>query len=302
MEVLTRATVPGRLETGQIEQQLRNCARLPSLGSIDRVLRELVNAEQCFTSQVADVIRRDPSMTTRLLRLVNSVYFGLSLPVTSIEEAVFYLGVRQVRQLAMVTPVVEDLQKFAGKGGFPWHAFWQHCVGTAILTPEILGDVQSSQDETDYVAGLLHDVGKIAMAAVFPQHFEAVQLAVRDGEDRLEVEADLLGMDHGELGAIYLRHHNLPDPAVQAARYHHAPALAERHQRYVSAVQVADLLVRQSGIGDSGNPAPTSENAWVEAEGWKFLFPSDSEEDQELARASLRRSLERLPAILEGMV
>jgi len=188
MEVLTRPTALARLNSAQIELQLHNCARLPSLGSIDRVLRELVNAEQCFTSQVADVIRRDPSMTTRLLRLVNSVYFGLTLPVTSIEEAVFYLGVRQVRQLAMVTPVVEDLQRFAGKDSFPWHAFWQHCVGTAILTPEIMGDVQSSQDETDYVAGLLHDVGKIAMAAVFPAHFEAIYLAPREGEDLLAVE------------------------------------------------------------------------------------------------------------------
>ncbi len=302
MEVLSRPIAPGRLEAGHIEQQLRNCARLPSLSSIDRVLRELVNAEQCFTAQVADVIRRDPSMTTRLLRLVNSVYYGLSMPVTSIEEAVFYLGVRQVRQLAMVTPVVEDLQKIAGKGGFPWHAFWQHCVGTAILTPEILGDVQTSQDETDYVAGLLHDVGKIAMAAVFPAHFEAVQTATRAGEDILVAEREVLGMTHCELGAIYLRHHNLPESAVQAARYHHHPELAPSHQRYVSAVQIADMLVRHGGIGESGNRAPVSEESWAEAEGWKVLFPGDSTEEQAIARANLRRSLERLPAILEGMV
>ena len=182
---MTRPTALARLNSAQIELQLHNCARLPSLGSIDRVLRELVNAEQCFTSQVADVIRRDPSMTTRLLRLVNSVYFGLTLPVTSIEEAVFYLGVRQVRQLAMVTPVVEDLQRFAGKDSFPWHAFWQHCVGTAILTPEIMGDVQSSQDETDYVSGLLHDVGKIAIAAA--KNFGATSFGIEYNKEMAEL-------------------------------------------------------------------------------------------------------------------
>jgi HD-like signal output (HDOD) protein len=58
-------------------------------------------------------------MTTRLLRVVNSVYYGLSTPVSSIEEAVFYLGVRQIRRLAVVTPVIEDLQKLAGRSGFP---------------------------------------------------------------------------------------------------------------------------------------------------------------------------------------
>jgi len=295
------ATQSTSLDRAQIERQLRECARLPSLGSIDRVLRELVNAEQCYTAQVSDVIRRDPSMTTRLLRLVNSVYFGLSLPVTSIEEAVFYLGVRQVRQLALVTPVIEDLQKITGKAEFPWHAFWQHCVSTAILMPEVLSDAQSSQDETDYIAGLLHDVGLIAMAAVFPMHFAEIHSQVRGGRELLAAEHEVLGMDHGELGAIYLRHHNLPDPAIQAARYHHEPELAERHHRYVAAVQIADLLVRHAGIGHSGNPRVVTEDDWVNASGWDLLYPN-AEEEKRFAVANLRRSLERLPAILEMMM
>lgn len=302
MDVQTSAPGPRRLDAVAIERQLRECPRLPSLGSIDRVLRELVNAERCFTSQVADVIRRDPSMTTRLLRLVNSVYFGLSIPVTSIEEAVFYLGVRQVRQLAMVTPVIEDLQRMAAEDTFDWHGFWQHCVSTAILAPEILGDVQGPQDETDYVAGLLHDVGKIAMAAVFPRHFAEVQHRVQAGADLLEAEAEVLGMDHGELGALYLQQHRLPEAAVQAARWHHHPAGATTHGRFVGAVQVADLLVRHAEIGRSGNPAPVTEAGWTQAAGWDYLFAPERGDEKRIAVANLRRSLERLPAILEGMV
>jgi HD-like signal output (HDOD) protein len=107
------------LDRAQIESRLGACARLPSLGSINGVLRELLDAEQCYTSQIADVIRRDPSMTARLLRMVNSVYYGLSNPVSSIEEAVFYLGVRQIRRLAVVTPIIEDLEKLTGNARFP---------------------------------------------------------------------------------------------------------------------------------------------------------------------------------------
>src|ERR1039457_3062085 len=131
------------LDRAQIESRLGACARLPSLGSINGVLRELLDAEQCYTSQIADVIRRDPSMTARLLRMVNSVYYGLSAPVSSIEEAVFYLGVRQIRRLAVVTPVIEDLQKLAGRSGFPWREFWRHCIATTIMTRETLGEAQS---------------------------------------------------------------------------------------------------------------------------------------------------------------
>lgn len=303
MEILVKSRQCKPLDQGLIADRLLGCARLPSLGSIDRVLRELVNAEQCFTSQVADVIRRDPSMTTRLLRLVNSVYFGLAVPVSSIEDAVFYLGVRQVRQLAMVTPVIEDLQKMGCGAQFTWHAFWQHCVGVAILTPEILGDVQSSTDETDYVSGLLHDVGKIVMGAIFPQHFAEIREAVESSRRcLLEIESEILGMNHTELGAMYLRNHHLPAVTIKVAQFHHEPELAGEHRRYVAAVQIADLLVRRAGIGDSGNPILEGEEDSSGASGWKILFPQNTEQERAMAQANLDRSLERLPAILEGLV
>src|ERR1700729_878947 len=109
-----------RLDRQQIENRLKGCPCLPSLGSIDSALKELLSADQRYTSQIAEIIRRDPSLTSRLLRMVNSVYYGISKPIKNIEEAVFYLGVRQIRQLAMVTPVIEDFQKLAGNSGFAW--------------------------------------------------------------------------------------------------------------------------------------------------------------------------------------
>src|SRR5262245_21260969 len=168
-------SVPVRpLTREQIEARLKYCPRLPSLSTINSALRELLGADQRYTSQVAEIIRRDPSLTARLLRLVNSVYYGLSSPVNSIEEAVFYLGVRQIRQLVTVTPIIEDFQRLAGKTPFPWRDFWQHCIGTAILAREVVSAMRMPTDEVDYVGGLIHDVGKIAMAAACPDHFEAI--------------------------------------------------------------------------------------------------------------------------------
>src|SRR6266511_970838 len=115
---MTTEAVPATVQPltrEQVENRLKYCPRLPSLSTINSALRELLGADQRYTSQVAEIIRRDPSLTARLLRLVNSVYYGLSTPVNSIEEAVFYLGVRQIRQLVMVTPIIEDFQKLAGK-------------------------------------------------------------------------------------------------------------------------------------------------------------------------------------------
>ena len=303
MELSPKPACPRPLERQQIEVQIKRCARLPSLSSINSALRELLNADQRYTSQISEVIRRDPSLTARLLRLVNSVYFGLSTPVNSIEEAVFYLGIRQIRQLAMVTPVIEDFQRLAGNTAFPWREFWQHCIGTAILTREVIGTIQTPIDEADYVAGLVHDVGKIVMASAFPQHFSAIHSEMANSESELtDRETEVLGLNHAQLGAIYIKNHNLPDIMVETAAYHHQPEGANHHAQIVAAVQIADLLVRQAKIGHSGNPKEVTNEVWLNATGWGILFPHGREPEKAIARASLKRSLDRLPTILEGLV
>lgn len=298
----TRMAAP--LSRELIITRVKSCSRLPSLRSIDNALRELLNAEGRYTTQIAEIIRRDPSLTARLLRLVNSVYYGLTTPVNNIEEAVFYLGVRQIRQLATVTPIIEDFQQLAGSSPFPWRSFWQHCIATAIITREITNVTGISMDEADYVAGLVHDVGKIVIASAFPEQFAEINRIVKNKEaTQVEAERNLLGMDHSELGGIYLEHHHLPQVMVETARFHHHPSRAPQFANIVAAVQLADLLVRHADIGNSGNLEPVDEQAWLAAEGWNILFPKGrTETERAIARAALKRSLERLPTILEGLV
>ncbi len=296
-----KAVLP--LESSQIENRLRQCPRLPSLNSINSALRELLTADQRYTSQIAEVIRRDPSLTARLLRLVNSVYYGLSAPINSIEEAVFYLGIRQIRQLAMVTPVIEDFQKLAGSSPFKWREFWQHCIGVAIVTREVLGAVQAPPDEVDYVAGLTHDVGKIVMASAFPEHFNEIHRRMAEsGESLLAIEADVLGIDHAMLGSLYLRNHHLPDVLVETALHHHAPNKAGHHAHIVAAVQIADLMVRNAQIGDSLNKGSVTPENCSSAVGWGILYPSLTDSEKAIAQANLDRCVARLPSMLEGLV
>ena len=254
----------------QIENRLSGAPCLPSLSSIESALKDLLSADQRYTTQIAEIIRRDPSLTSRLLHLVNSVYYGLANPIKNIEEAVFFLGVRQIRQLAMVTPIIEDFQKLTQDRRFPWRQFWRHCIGTALLTRELVDLVESPEGESDYVSGLIHDVGKIVMSSVFPEHFRAIYHAHPDeGGELLETEREILGMDHAELGALYLEKQHLPDVFVEVARFHHRPEATPRHAGTVAAVQIADLMVRHKKIGDSGNRAEVMEDSWMASAGWE---------------------------------
>ena len=298
----TRAPCP-RLDRAQIENRLRSCPCLPSLASIESALKSLLGSDQRYTSQIAEIIRRDPSLTARLLRLVNSVHYGISKPVKNIEEAVFYLGMRQIRQLAMVTPIIEDFQVLAGHTRLEWRGFWHHCIGTALMTREVLDLVQSQKADSDYVAGLIHDVGKIAMASAFPDHFAEIYIYRTEAEmDLMQLEREVLGMDHAELGALYLRKQTLPEMYVEVVEFHHKPELAPTHGLLAAAVQVADLLVQQAKIGYSGRLKPQEPEPWRKATGWKMLFARQTEEETAISQAGLQHSLERVPAALEGIV
>jgi putative nucleotidyltransferase with HDIG domain len=304
MNVLAAAPDVKPCDHATIIDRVKNCPRLPSLRSIETALRELLGADNRFSTQISEVIRRDPSLTARLLRLVNSVYYGLTSPVNSIEEAVFYLGVRQIRQLVVVTPVIEDFQKLAGGSAFQWREFWQHCIATAILTRELTSSTMRLDDESDYVAGLVHDVGRIVMASAFRQHFNAIYLEedFDREESLLDRERRILGVDHTELGAIYLSQHQLPPVLVEVTRHHHHPEYSKTARELTAAVHIADMLARYARIGTSGNSTPVEDESWLHTSAWRILHPNTSPTDQQLAQASLKRTLERLPHILEGLV
>ena len=289
----------------EIRRRIDACPKLASLQSINRALAGLVNSEQSFNSQIAEIIRRDPSLTARLLRMVNSVYFGLSAKVNNIEEAVLYLGLRQIRELSMATPVIEELERIGGAATkLPWREMWKHSIGTAIMTREILATTTLLiDDDTDYIVGLLHKVGKVIMATQFPEEFARIIAGkYASPAEVCAAERALIGWDHAQIGSHYLERHQLSEEIVEAVRHHVHPDQADRHPFYAAAVQVADMLVRYSGIPGGFEDVPTVDtDAWAQTAGWKILFGTGERENR-TAQASLHHSLERLPALLSDLV
>ena len=293
------------LSDSEIRRRIDARPKLASLQSINRALAGLVNSEHSFNFQIAELIRRDPSLTARLLRMVNSVYFGLSAKVNHIEEAVLYLGLRQIRELSMATPVIEELERMGGAGQkLPWRELWKHSIGSAIMTREILATTNLLiDDDTDYIVGLLHNVGKVIMATAFPEEFaQLVAACYETPTDVCAAERALIGWDHAQIGSYYLERHQLADEIVEAVRFHVAPEGAERHRFYAAAVQVADMLVRHVGVrGGFEDVPPVGPENWHLSQGWKILF-GEGERESRLAHASLANSLGKLPEMLNGLI
>jgi HD-like signal output (HDOD) protein len=296
-------TVSAPYGEDEIRRRLDACPKLASLASSNLALRSLLKAEESDTAQIAETIRRDPSLSARLLRMVNSVYFGLSARINNIEEAVFFLGLRRIRELSVATPVIEELERLQSNGipSQRWRELWKHSVGCAILTRELLSTASITvDDDTDYLVGLLHNVGKIVMAYAFPEELmAAAMIPVKTPEEICVLERELIGWDHAQIGAYYLERHQIAEEIVYAVRYHHDPGHAPCHHFFAAAVQVSDYLARHAGIsGGFELVDPVEADAWKTLPGWKILYGANGA----LANAPLPPSLQFLPDILKGLL
>lgn len=301
---MSEALEPSRYSDVDIQGRIDAIPRLASLRSISHALNELLNAEYSLTAQIAEIIRRDPSLTSRLLRLVNSVFFGMSQKIASIEEAVLYLGVRQIRELSLATPVIEDFESISkGRSEFEWRDLWQQSIGAALLTREILSNTEMAyEDDTDYLVGLLHKVGKIAMAAAFPEEFANIHREPYKNDLALRIaERTIIGWDYTQMGAYYLERNNLDKTIVNAVRWQSMPERAERAAPMAAAIQLARYLLHTAdvvGIEKLEEPDVASPE---DLSGWGILYRRRNR-SHALVMASLKHSLNRLPMTLKGML
>jgi HD-like signal output (HDOD) protein len=245
---------------------------LPTLQGILTDLEEFTSSPHATIEQISEHISRDPSLSVRLLRISNSAYYARAEPVVDIEDAVLFLGVAQIRIVAMTTRCVEAMCP-KDQSGFEWTDFWRHCIATANFS-RMLGRCfvyPRYNAELSYMVGLLHDVGKLVIAMLSPEGFKKVinganaeQLSFHDAEQRY------LDTDHGALGGWYLERQNLPEQVFEAVRCHHKWELAVDKQELSAMVNVADYLARAKGFGCSGNMEPVR-GFFYETPAWIFL-------------------------------
>ena len=177
-------------------------------------------------------------------------------------------------------------------------------LATAILTREIMASTSLQiDDDTDYLIGLLHNVGKVVMAYAFPDELRQLMATpVATPAEFCQLERETIGWDHGRIGAHYIARHNLSEEIVFALRYHNDPDRAPRYRLFAAAVQIADHLARHTGIsGGFEQVDPVEADAWLTLPGWNILYGADGAESM-LARAALANSLQRLPSMLQGLL
>lgn len=217
------------------------------------VMRETDNANGTAQS-VARAMTQDQSLTARVLRLANSAYYGLSRQVMDIPEAVVVLGMRCIRNLAMVASTYPWMVKPLPGYDLGPSQMWTHSFAVAVGAQLVAKKSRSAAEDQAFTAGLLHNLGKVALSVWLENKLVAMMnYAIRENMTFDQVERKILGYDHTEVGAYIAESWNLPKPLVEAMRYHHSPSACEPTNPLVDCVHVGDYLSMCLGLGLGGD-------------------------------------------------
>lgn len=253
------ATAKPSAERAELERFVRALTRIPTLPDAVVRLTEVIQDENASAADAAKVVETDPGLAAKLLRLVNSPAHGLVREVRSVTQAVAYLGLGQVWSVCVGAGVMESLGSFNSET-LPFTDIWSHSLGVAVISRELSRASGGIDPGHAYLAGLLHDVGKVLLGTYVPSEFDrCVRAAEMAGSPLWQVEQTYLGFTHSAVAQWLLDSWRLPAPVVQAVALHHAPVIVGEDGNPVAEprallVCLADDIAKVCGLGRSGDP------------------------------------------------
>jgi putative nucleotidyltransferase with HDIG domain len=215
------------------------------------------NDPRASANDLHRIISLDPVLTARVLKLINSAYYSLGAPITSLTRAIVMLGLNTVKNLALSFAVIENLKTNGSFLGFSSDEFWTHslCVGViAKSIAAVKGDTPQGL-EAFFVAGLLHDLGKIPLNRQFPgEYHRAWETAGKDQDTLRRCEIKFLGLDHCTVGCMIAKKWRLGTTLVESLAHHHNPDDSSEVDRdFVFIVSLANQFANHLSIGSAGD-------------------------------------------------
>ncbi len=266
-----------------LRERLRRLRSLPTLPKLlERVIAALDDPEVDFDS-VAELIEIDQALTAQILRLANTAFYSAQGTVSHVTQALVMLGIVVSRSVVLSSGIL-DIRTIGLRG------FWEHSLGCAVAAGALAKVTGVTSPEEVTAAGLLHDLGKVALYKELPEVFEHVVAgACAEGRAFRDVEQALLGMDHCDIAAPLVEKWHFPACLAEPIMFHHRPGRARVARRETAIVHVANVLVRAIGYGSGGDMRIGSidPGAWAQLE----LTPARLDETLDLFDSDLDHAL-----------
>ncbi len=205
-----------------LEKLLEKGDSLPTLPEIYIRVSELLEREESSIEEIGRIISTDPAISYKVLTMVNSAYYGLPNEISSITQAITLLGRFRLKQI-LIGALMSEVFKGLNSEHFSLHEFWEHSIRTAIIGKQLaLGGDFRTEPETIFTAGLLHDVGRLIVAAQMPEVLPEIDRRAKEMRwGIVDAEMDITGMAHTEIGSALMLKWGFPDLIWVSVQYHH---------------------------------------------------------------------------------
>jgi len=269
--------------------------KLVSLPEVCFMVNDLVNDPNSDIAQIGNVISQDPDLTARLLKLVNSSYYGFEAPVDTVTRAIMMVGLRDLQSMVWASSAVETFNHLSPADA-NMAGFWRHSIFCAVTARILARECHVLHPERLFVAGLLHDIGRLLIFHKLPEKAQAIFDTEKNSLncDLTEIEREVLGFDHAEIGEALGKSWGLPDSLVYSIAHHHQPGTDERYRLESAILHVANVMAHALEVGDEDNF-----EKGADPDAWALLNLSEESIKRTLHEAVLQ-FLEALELLLPG--
>lgn len=237
----------------------------------------LLESGDASATEIGDVISHDPSLTARLLQLVNSSFFNFARRIDTVSRAITVLGTRELYSLVLAVSAIKSFSKLPVTL-VNIDTFWRHGIFTGLLAREIARKIRILHPERLFIAGLLHDIGSLVLYARMPEQMRDLMLVCEGEEDLLhQAELEHFGFSHGDLGGALAEVWNLPEHLQDAITHHHDPDAGQTPDAAI--IHLADALANRSRLGAFCEDPPGI--AHIHPGTWERLGMEPAELDEE---------------------
>lgn len=230
-------------------EELDRIDSVPMLPSMVTRVLGMMDDPNVTAYQLADVVGKDQSLVTSILRIINSSYYGFNWRISSVSQAVVLLGFRTIRNLVLATSVMNTFASQAASSAFDRRLHWKHSIACATGASLLARKWRCADADDAFLAGLVHDVGRVIMDQLAPESFaKAMQVAQNEGIPLFEAEQQLFALTHAEIGRHIALKWSFPEPIAEAIAHHHGRSDSEAWTHLSALVHTSDMMTRAAGL------------------------------------------------------
>ena len=240
------------MNSREMQIRLKTIHKLPTLPTIAMEVNRLLLDHESPIDQLVTLLEKDPTLVMKILRLVNSSFYGFRSKVNNLRHAVTLLGYNTIRNAVISITVIDTLNLDKELKGFAVDSFWEHAIRVAVMSRYLSVKIGLLPAEDAFIAGLLHDIGKFVLANYFPQELaKTLTLAKEENQTFIQAEHSFAAWPHSHIGSYLAQRWMLPDELVQTIKGHHAMSEWGARPQLVTVVDVGNRLVHMMD-GDHG--------------------------------------------------